>query len=230
MIQVQKDSTTHETTIETRIVILEKKLLATMLMVVALTTAIFLIYAIIDSSMNYESGRVHVINYFTIQSNIVIFIWLAALSLYMLTGKKAFKWGMNIYLSTIVTTYILVTGIIYWTILVPMIAKPSVSTWMFSPSNIWLHTTTPIIAFLIQRYIKAKGTETRLRLNLVYFYIYPIIYISMALVYAANDIYLYPMFNLELLGWIGVGVSLVIIAVIFTGIYVVLLRGKNKVS
>lgn len=228
MIQRQENTEHPEYTPETKIAHRERKLLAVMLMLAALTTAVFLVHSIVDSSMNYESGRVHVINYFTIQSNILLFFWLAALSLYMLLGAKVFKWAMSIHLSTIVTTYILVTGIIYWAILVPMFARPGEGAWMFSSSNIWLHTTTPVIAFLIQRYIKLLSGKIRPKLKLGYFYIYPILYIAMALVYASKGTYLYPMFNTELLGWAGVGISLAVIAVIFTGIYALLLRGKRK--
>ena len=209
-----------------------KKFLGLFLFVIALTSCLFLTRTIIDSTMNYNSQRAHILSYFTIQSNIILAIWMVTLALFNLTEKKLFKYAVNINISASVTTYILITGSVYWLILVPIFYAPGV-TWLFSTSNIWLHTFTPITAVIMFLYAKSCQKPSKVKPRLLIFYIYPLLYITFAIFHAVNEVYLYPMFDPNLLGgWAGVGICITVMCIIFTGLYLALLyvvkKEKNK--
>ncbi len=140
-----------------------------MTLLVSITTIIFLVHTIIEASMNYNSREAHILSYFTIQSNIIIAAWLLAVSIFIISDKKLIKWSVNINLSSTLTTYILVTGVIYWAVLVPVYISTADSSWLFSSSNIWLHTTTPIVALLMHNYIKLINDNTNPKLKLAFF-------------------------------------------------------------
>ncbi|MEX1375837.1 MAG: hypothetical protein AB1Z23_00030 [Eubacteriales bacterium] len=206
----------------------EKKYLAFFILMLSLTSCLFVITQIISSTMNYDSKTAHILSYFTMQSNIIIIIWTMALSLYILTGKKSYKFSMDINLASSFTTYILVTGLVYWAILVPVYFAPD-ATWLFSTSNIWLHTFSPVISIIVLKYVKSQNDGIEIKPKLPLFFIYPVLYIIFALINAANRIFLYPMFNPNLLGgWIGVAICLIVMIVLFTGLYLLLLYGPNR--
>jgi len=210
----------------------EKKLLGYMLILAAITTLIFVAHVQVKSSMNYESWRAPTLSYFTVQSNIIIVVWLVILSTYMITGKRALAWCTNINLSSALTTYILVTGIIYWGVLTPMLWNSSDNSWLFSASNIWMHTTTPIITVLMHGYTKQLKEQENTKANFIYFYIYPALYMIMAMGYAIKGVYLYPIFNPEIMGgWLAIAVCIFVMLIVFTGLYMMLLGiKKNKIQ
>ena len=201
------------------------------MLVITLTSVMFIINRVFLSDMSYDSDSISIWSYFTIQTNIISTIWMFALSLYALTGRKIFKTSTNVSLSASITTYILVTGIVYWAVLVPVFYKPGV-TWLFSMSNIWMHTFVPLSALAMFYYTKHLCKEREIQRRLWFFYIYPILYIALSVVYALNGKYLYPMFNPNAVGgWTGVVISLVIMCVIFTLLYLALLYGiKRKLN
>jgi|GEM_PF-1807428 len=199
-----------------------------LLLVLSLTSCLFLVSRIIESTMNYDSTRANILSYFTIQSNIILTFWMISMTVYTFTKSKTFSYAMNVNLSAAITTYMLVTGLIYWIVLVPVFYLPG-ETWLFTKSNIWMHTLTPITAVIMLKYVKACQTNTSIKPRFGIFYVYPIFYIMLALTYALNGAYLYPMFNPDLLGgWIGVGVCIVVMCIIFTGLYLTLLYGFKK--
>lgn len=207
----------------------EKKLIGYMLILAAITTLIFVAHVQIKSSMNYESWRAPTLSYFTVQSNIIIAAWLLALSAYMISSGKTFAWCTNINFTSAITTYILVTGIIYWAVLTPMLWKDAESTWLFSASNIWMHTTTPILTLILHSYTKAVTEQQKAKPNYIYFYIYPALYMIMAMSFAAKGVYLYPIFNPEIMGgYLGVAICILVMLVVFTGLYLLLLGVKKK--
>lgn len=203
--------------------------LAISTLLVSLITLWFLANSIISSTMNYDSSKVHSLSYYTIQSNIIVFIWLLALAIYFFSNNSFFKKATNINISATITTYILVTGIIYWLVLVPIYFEPGESSWLFTFSNIWLHTITPIYSLFILLLIRYNNKEVKAKLNLLTFFIYPIMYIIYAMINAINEVYFYPMFNPKLLGsWFGVAICIIVIAAIFTALYSILLLGLKK--
>jgi len=207
----------------------EKKLLGYMLILAAITTLVFVIHVQVNASMNYESWRAPTLSYFTIQSNIIIVMWLIFLSGYMITGSKAFAWCANINLTSAITTYILVTGVIYWGVLTPMLWSSAENTWLFSSSNIWLHTTTPIITVFMHSYTKQLNERNDIKASFLLFYIYPALYMIMAMNYALKGVYLYPIFNPEIMGgWIGVAICILIMLIVFTGLYLLLLSARKS--
>ena len=206
----------------------EKKFIGLFLLILSLTSCLFVVSQIITSTMNYESKRAHILSYFTIQSNILIIVWMMALTLFILTNKKTYRFSMNINLASAFTTYISVTGLVYWAILVPIFYAPGV-TWLFSPSNIWMHTFSPVISLILLNYVKSYKDDKKIKPRLALFFIYPVLYIIFAVANAVNGIYLYPMFNPDYLsGWIGVAGCMLAMAAIFTGLYLVLLYGLKR--
>ena len=209
----------------------DRKMIGILLLIITITAAIFLTETIVESSMNYDSKSGHALEYFTNLSNIIVCIWFLLLSINILSSGKGMKIAANINIMASITTYILVTGIIYWLVLVPIMFSRGAGAWMFTPSKIWAHTTTPIVAVLMFIFVKSNKNIKNKKLKLHYFYIYPIVYITYGIIKATKGTYLYPMFNYELLGgWFGVAVSLIIIAIFFTAIYYIMVRGfkRNK--
>jgi hypothetical protein len=96
---------------------------------------------------------------------------------------------------------------------------------MFTPSNIWLHTLTPLTAVVLLFFSREHYAGPSPRKQLIYFAIYPVLYLIFGLCNALNGIYLYPMFNPKMLGnWGFVGLSLAAIFLIFSAIYLLILR------
>ncbi|MBN2878864.1 MAG: Pr6Pr family membrane protein [Clostridia bacterium] len=200
------------------------------LLILAITSSMFLINRILFSEMSYDSDSINILSYFTIQTNIISTIWMLVLSLHALTGSKIYKISTNINLAAAVTTYILVAGIIYWAVLVPVFYKPG-ETWLFSVSNIWMHTFVPAISVVMLFYAKrlALDEAKKTKRKLVLFFIYPILYIIFSIVHSINGKYLYPMFNPNAVGgWLGVAVCLIVMCFIFTLLYLALLFGVKK--
>jgi len=208
----------------------EQFFLGLFLLIITITSSMFLINRILFSDMSYDSDSISIMSYFTIQTNIISTIWMLFLSLYVLTGKKVFQISANRNLAAAVTTYILVTGIIYWEVLVPVFYKPG-ETWLFSISNIWMHTFVPAISVVmllyVQRFAADKSEKPKKKLGL--FFIYPIVYIIFSIIHSINGKYLYPMFNPNAVGgWGGVAICLIAMCFIFTLLYLALLYGIKK--
>jgi hypothetical protein len=130
-----------------------------------------------------------------------------------------------------VTTYILVTGIIYWTTLVPIFYLDGCeSAWLFSISKLWMHTATPAAALLLHQNIRKGYAGMKPRLSIAYFYIYPALYVSSGMIHALRGEYLYPMFNPDMMhGWLGVGGAMVLMLGLFSGLYLLLQKQRNNV-
>jgi len=203
---------------------------AWLLLLMAFMTFLFLFNTIAASSMNYDSDKIHSLFYFTIQTNIMMLFWMIFLSVYILSKGRLLKFSVNPSLAAALTTYILITGSIFWAVLVPVYIKPgSDNAWLFSPSNVWTHTVVPISGVVLLFFVRAitKKTE-KIRLS-AYFFLYPALYSILGITLAVNGKYMYPMFNPIMLGsWFFVGLSLIAIMGIFTVVYYFLLRIAAK--
>jgi len=202
------------------------KITGGLLLIIDFITGFFLTDSIISSSMNYNSESVHSLYYFTIQSNIMVFFWFIFISINLISNKRLFNFALKPNLTAILTTYILITGIIYWVVLVPVFYKPGGNnSWLFTPSNIWLHTLTPLTAVILLFLSKVTYSGTVPKRHLIFFLIYPIAYIIFGIFNALKGIYLYPMFNPVMLGnWWYVAFCLGVICIIFSILYLLMLR------
>jgi len=144
---------------------------------------------------------------------------------YLSTGRLM-KFGVNSNSAVTLTTYILITGSIYWTILFPTFYKPGADNgWLFSPSNIWTHTIVPLTGIVLLLFVKRVPNKAPIKKKSLLFFIYPVLYSCLGIYLAINGKYMYPMFNPVMLGgWVFVGLSLMVILGIFTGVYYFLLR------
>src|SRR6056297_1141712 len=201
-----------------------------LLLLMAFMTFFFLFNTIYSSSMNYDSEKIHSLFYFTIQTNIMMLFWMIFLSIFILSNGRLLKFTVNLNFAATLTTYILITGSIFWAVLVPVYTKPgSDNSWLFSPSNIWTHTIVPLTGVALLFFAKSIPTKAeKIKLS-VYFFLYPILYSILGISLALQGKYMYPMFNPVMLGsWFFVGLSLVVIMGIFTGVYYFLLRIAAK--
>jgi len=200
------------------------------LLIIAFMTGFFLTKSIIVSSMNYNSERAHSLYYFTIQSNIIVFFWFIFAGINLLSNQRIFKFALKPNFTAISTTYILITGIIYWGVLVPIFFKPGGgSDWLFTPSNIWLHTITPVAAVILLFLSKQLYEGPAPKRHFITFAVYPVLYLIFGLYNAFNGLYLYPMFNPEMLGnWGFVLLSLGAIFLVFSVFYLLLLKLYRK--
>jgi len=196
----------------------------------AFMTFLFLFNTISASSMNYDSDKIHSLFYFTIQTNIMMLFWMIFLSIYILSAGCLFKYVVNPNLAAALATYILITGSIFWAVLVPIYTKPgSDNSWLFSPSNIWTHTVVPLTGVVLLFFVRSLPGKPKANRKSVLFYAYPVLYAIGGILLAVNGKYLYPMFNPEMLGsWFFVGLSLVVIMAIFTVVYYFLLKIAAK--
>jgi len=201
-----------------------------LLLLMAFMTFFFLFNTIYSSSMNYDSEKIHSLFYFTIQTNIMMLFWMIFLSIFILSNGRLLKFAINPNFAATLTTYILITGSIFWGVLVPIYTKPgSDNAWLFSPSNIWTHTIVPITGVILLFYVKSLQNKPKKSKLSLYFFLYPVIYSILGITLALNGKYMYPMFNPVMLGnWFFVGLSLVVIMGIFTGVYLFLLKFTVK--
>ncbi|MFW6262507.1 MAG: hypothetical protein ACOC34_00595 [Thermotogota bacterium] len=207
------------------------KTIAWLLLLMAFMTFFFLFNTIYTSSMNYNSEKIHSLFYFTIQTNIMMLFWMIFLSIFILSTGRLLKFTINPNFAAALTTYILITGSIYWAILVPTFYKPEAdNVWLFSPSNIWTHTIVPLSGVVLLWFVKRVPSKTSVKKKSLLFFIYPVLYSGLGIYLAINGKYMYPMFNPVMLGgWGFVGLSLVVILAIFTAVYYFLLKFASKI-
>src|SRR6056297_442136 len=148
-----------------------------LLLLMAFMTFFFLFNTILASTMNYDSEKIHSLFYFTIQTNIMMLFWMILLSIFILSNGRLLKFSVNPNFAAALTTYILITGSIFWGVLVPVYTKPgSDNAWLFSPSNIWTHTVVPITGIILLFFVKSFSTQPKKIKLSPLFFVYPVIY------------------------------------------------------
>lgn len=199
-----------------------QKTIGALLLIFVLATFYIVLRSIVFSSADFTISEAPVIAYFTIQTNIMACIWLGSMVVYIMTGKKRWRFAVNINLGAALTTYSAVNALIFWIVLVPTFSVSSYVP-LFTAQNMWLHTTTPIIAAIMLNYAAKGSKKDKHEPKLIMSLIYPILYIIFAVIYAVKGIYLYPMLNPSLLGgWIGVGACMVSTLIFVAIIYIVI--------
>ena len=209
----------------------DKKTLGALFIVITLVTFYILFRAIFLNDSNFFIGTAPIIAYFTIQSNIIAFFWMINMTLYIITNKKKFRFVLNVHLSTAITSYMLITGIVFWVVLVPIFLISS-ELQLFTLQNIWLHTVTPVFSAIMLNYSVNEIKISKIKPKLLLVSIYPILYIIFAVTYAVNGSYLYPMLNPALVGgWLGVIGSAVATYIFFMVIYFIVTQQiKNNID
>jgi len=197
-----------------------------LLLIISAMSFLILADSILSSGGGLSAERIPALSYFTIQSNIITLTWFICLVFYLFSNERLLKTAVHPNVTAIVTTYILVTGVIYWLVLVPIFFEAGAdNSWLFTPKNIWNHTLTPFTSIVMFFFARENNPVPKPKPRLPLFFLYPAFYIAFGLYYALNGQYLYPMFNPELLGgWLFVGLSLLVIVLLFTILYLFMLK------
>ena len=134
---------------------------------------------------------------FTNESNIFVDIFFILFGCGVLGSKKLYKFTHNELLRGAITLYICVTGIIYFTVLLPFSQSFPMEEgiWFSNVINIWNHLITPVVftAFWFFPVEVKKIPVVKFALTDL---IYPICYFVMCIILGANDgFYPYPFLN-----------------------------------
>lgn len=193
-----------------------------LLAILFLITAYFVFMPFFKSTEAHLKITLPRIFFYTIQTNIFVCVWF----LYLLI-KRFFTRLPDVHqgLSMAITLYISVTCLVYWVVLVPMLkADP----FLFSLSNIWMHTITPLSSFwCFMNFTRRKPITS---LNIIFAMIYPILYfLSTLKIYSDYGKYPYPFLNPEIMGGtIWVIFACILILVLFIVLSWVLKKAYDK--
>ena len=134
---------------------------------------------------------------FTNESNIFVDIYLILFAIGVFGSKPLYKFTHNEWLRGAVTLYICVTGIIYFTVLLPF-SQPfpmEKGIWFSNVINYWNHLITPVFftaLWFVPATDKIIPKVKYALLNLIY----PICYFIMCIILGAKDgFYPYPFLN-----------------------------------
>tara|TARA_R110002051_G_scaffold325483_2_gene428147 strand:+ start:5526 stop:6179 length:654 start_codon:yes stop_codon:yes gene_type:complete len=179
---------------------------------------------IIEAAGRTTINPFNMFGYFTIQSNIILAIVYTVIAVVSLRGESASP-ALNIARAS-VTTYIIIVGVVYATLLAPLGAAGGVPVaW----ANTALHIITPIYALAdwILFSDRARIAFTRLWIVLIY----PIIWVVVVLVRGATDGWVpYPFLHPDT-GYTSVFfyVGLIVVVMLAFGSLVFWISGKRSV-
>lgn len=134
---------------------------------------------------------------FTNESNILVDVYLILFAIGILGNKKLYVFTHNEWLRGAITLNIAVTGIIYFTVLLPFSASfPwEKGIWFSNVINTWNHLITPVF-FTALWFIPAVDKKIPKVKYALYDLIYPICYFIMCIILGAKDgFYPYPFLN-----------------------------------
>lgn len=142
-----------------------------------------------------DYGRFNILSYFTIQSNVFVYIYLIAAGLAAFGVKKAEKIAHEPLVGAMATTYILVTGVVY-TAGIPMGFTPPFE-WhdsyhaMSSFIQIYFHMIIPPVMLILWFF---PFTDKQVKHSRVwYFAIYPLVYSVFSIMRGAlGEMHFYP--------------------------------------
>lgn len=134
---------------------------------------------------------------FTNESNILVDVYLILFSLGIFGIKPLYKFTHNEWLRGAITLNIAVTGIIYFTVLLPF-SKPfpmENGIWFSNVINIWNHLITPVFFTALWFFPVVDKKIHKVKYALLDL-IYPICYFIMCIILGAKDgFYPYPFLN-----------------------------------
>ena len=160
----------------------------------------FMDYLIENSIITNDKSGLTFLRMFTNESNIFVDCYLILFALGIFGSKKLYKFTHNEILRGAITLNIAVTGIIYFTVLLPQSASfPSeingVSTggmWFSNVVNYWDHLVTPVF-FTALWFFPVVNEKMPVVKSALKYLIYPILYFIMCIIMGANDgFYPYP--------------------------------------
>jgi len=186
-------------------------------------TAYFVIIPFFEPSSIHLDINLPLWVFYTIQTNIFVCVWYGFLILNLARDINRFPGQV---LTLAITIYILITGIVYWAVLIPMLgAQPA----LFRFRNIWTHTVTPLFTLLCF-FVYSKKERISFQ-KAPYVFIYPFLYLvfSYLFVFTVYGKYPYPFLNPEIMGgFVPVAASCLLISLLFLGLFTGLRYLHNK--
>ncbi|CAO1652008.1 FAR-17a/AIG1-like protein [Salinibacterium sp. NYA9b] len=187
-----------------------------------------LVTAAVIATVAEAAGRTvinpfNMFGYFTIQSNIILAVVYAVIAVVALRGEAASP-ALNIARAS-VTTYIIIVGVVYATLLAPLGAAGGVPVaW----ANAALHIITPIYALADWILFSDRGRIAFSRLWIVL--IYPIVWVIVVLVRGATDGWVpYPFLHPDTgYGSVFFYVGLIVVVMLAFGSLVFWISGKRS--
>ena len=160
----------------------------------------FMDYLIENKIITNDKSGVAFLRMFTNESNILVDLYLILFSIGVFGNKALYKFTHSELLRGAITLNIAVTGIIYFTVLLPSSAPfphevDGVSTggmWLSNVVNTWDHLITPAF-FTAFWFFPVENKKVPVVKNALLFLIYPICYFVMCIILGARDgFYPYP--------------------------------------
>lgn len=147
-----------------------------------------------------DHGKFNILSFFTVQSNIFVCIYLLIIFLALMGVKKLEKIAFNEYLGTLITTYILLTGLIYCCG-IPLGFTPPY-TWdtpnhaMLSFIQVFHHMIVPPLMVILWL-CPMTGKKVKYK-SLWIAGIYPLLYSLFSIIRGAvTGYYVYPFYNVQ---------------------------------
>lgn len=163
----------------------------------------FMGYLIENKVITNDVSGLTFLRMFTNESNILVDIYLILFALGVFGSERLYKFTHNELLRGAITLNIAVTGIIYFTVLLPSSSSfplevNGVSTggmWLSNVVNTWNHLVTPVL-FTAFWFFPVVQEKVKVVKNALLFLIFPICYFVMCIVWGGIDgFYPYPFLN-----------------------------------
>ena len=164
----------------------------------------------LNASLPLLMRNLRIYRYFTMQTNLLVVIWLILAIIWSSNPKKMKKLMGK--LKGAITLYITVTFLVFAVVLSPLYHPPGLEGVL----NLMLHYIIPA-GFIID-WLMTEGNNYQWSF-IPYWFCYPIGYLIFALIHGGTtDDYLYPFLNLEVLGFDGLMIRVILLIAFFTGL------------
>lgn len=191
--------------------------------------AIIILAAVIGIGLDWLNNDPYIYAFFTIQSNTLLALFYVATFIWPTWSAS----HVGISLRGAVTTYILITGLVYHLVLVTpgtgFLPAEGQSMRDYVP-NLMLHTVNPIMS-LVSWFVLTRGARALRIRSAAYWMAFPLAYLTFTLVHGAYvNMYPYPFLDVDQLGYGGVALRCSILAVAFYGIGLGVLAGGRALD
>lgn len=201
----------------------------------------FMNFLVENQILTNDKSGIAFLRMFTNESNIFVDVYLILFAIGIFGCEKLYKFTHNEWLRGAITLNIAVTGIIYFTVLLPFgggtfpkeavdnlgVLRSTGAMWFTTVVNTWNHLITPVLFTVFWFFPIAKKKMPVVRDSLAYL-IYPICYFIMCIILGARDgFYPYPFLNgaqlckiLKMDYTTGKGILLlVVVVVLLSGVF-----------
>lgn len=146
-----------------------------------------------DATLNNISG-LNFLAYFTILSNLFAGLWLLLYAISRLFSPKLLEKVTNKTLQGAITTYVALTGFVYWGLLVWFIDFYPKELWMFNVIDVYNHLIMPLFMVILWLF-PLNNREVRFKSTYIYM-IFPLTYFVVSMIRGYYiKWYAYPFLN-----------------------------------